>query len=111
MRPRRGLHQRVVHEVARAERGPENGLVTVLDGRGQFLLHRVGIDPVDVDAPVVAHRSDDAVDLRIAIADIGQKPIDRQSAVEEARRIAAGGADPATESAVERLRRVAAASK
>lgn len=50
-------------------------------------------------------------DAATTIADIGQKPIDRQNAVEEARRIAAGGADPATESAVERLRRVAAAGK
>ncbi|KWA84213.1 hypothetical protein WL29_22905 [Burkholderia ubonensis] len=39
-------------------------------------------------------------------ADIGQKPIDRQNAVEEARRIAAGGATPAAESAADRLRRL-----
>ncbi|KVP75285.1 hypothetical protein [Burkholderia ubonensis] len=39
-------------------------------------------------------------------ADIGQKPIDRQNAVEEARRIAAGNAAPAAESAADRLRRL-----
>ena len=40
------------------------------------------------------------------LADIGQKPIDRMNAVEEARRIADGAAPQATESAVERLRRI-----
>jgi myosin heavy subunit len=39
-------------------------------------------------------------------ADIGQKPLDRQNAVEEARRIAAGTAAPAAESAADRLRRL-----
>ncbi len=39
-------------------------------------------------------------------ADVGQKPLDRQNAVEEARRIAAGTAAPATESAADRLRRM-----
>ncbi len=39
-------------------------------------------------------------------ADIGQKPLDRQSAVEEARRIAAGTAAPVAESAADRLRRM-----
>lgn len=45
------------------------------------------------------------------LADIGQKPLDRANAVDEARRIAARGADPATESAAERLRRIASAGK
>jgi chromosome segregation ATPase len=39
-------------------------------------------------------------------ADIGQKPIDRANAVEEARRIAAGTATPVAESAADRLRRL-----
>lgn len=39
-------------------------------------------------------------------ADIGQKPLDRQNAVEDARRIAAGATAPAAESAAERLRRL-----
>lgn len=41
-------------------------------------------------------------------ADIGQKPLDRQNAVEEARRIAAGTNAPAAESAADRLRRMTA---
>lgn len=41
------------------------------------------------------------------LADIGQKPIDRMNAVDEARRIADGAAPAATESAIDRLRRVA----
>lgn len=45
-------------------------------------------------------------DAAQTIADIGQKPIDRRNVVDEARRIAAGGADTATESAADRLRRV-----
>ncbi|MFY2658295.1 hypothetical protein ACOTC5_30310 [Achromobacter xylosoxidans] len=40
-------------------------------------------------------------------ADIGQKPLDRVNAVEEARRIASGAASPAAESAADRLRRLA----
>lgn len=39
-------------------------------------------------------------------ADIGQKPLDRSNAVEEARRIAAGTNTPAAESAADRLRRL-----
>ena len=39
-------------------------------------------------------------------ADIGQKPLDRLNAVEEARRIAAGTNAPAAESAADRLRRL-----
>lgn len=39
-------------------------------------------------------------------ADIGQKPVDRMNAVEEARRIANGTATPAAESAADRLRRL-----
>lgn len=39
-------------------------------------------------------------------ADIGQKPIDRSNAVEEARRIAAGTNTPVAESAADRLRRL-----
>lgn len=39
-------------------------------------------------------------------ADIGQKPLDRANAVEEARRIAAGTNAPAGESAADRLRRL-----
>lgn len=39
-------------------------------------------------------------------ADIGQKPIDRLNAVEEARRIASGAATPVAESAADRLRRM-----
>lgn len=39
-------------------------------------------------------------------ADIGQKPLDRANAVEEARRIAAGTNTPAAESAADRLRRL-----
>jgi len=45
-------------------------------------------------------------DSAAIVADIGQKPIDRANAVEEARRIAAGGAAPAAESAADRLRRL-----
>lgn len=40
------------------------------------------------------------------LADIGQKPLDRANAVDEARRIAAGTAAPAAESAADRLRRL-----
>jgi hypothetical protein len=47
-----------------------------------------------------------AADAAAIEADIGQKPLDRQNAVEEARRIAAGAAAPAAESAAERLRRL-----
>jgi chromosome segregation ATPase len=47
-------------------------------------------------------------DAATTLADIGQKPIDRANAVDEARRIAAGGADTATESAADRLRRISA---
>jgi len=39
-------------------------------------------------------------------ADIGQRPLDRMNAVEEARRIAAGTNTPAAESAADRLRRL-----
>lgn len=39
-------------------------------------------------------------------ADIGQKPIDRLNAVDEARRIAAGASAPAAESVADRLRRL-----
>jgi chromosome segregation ATPase len=39
-------------------------------------------------------------------ADLGQKPLDRMNAVEEARRIAAGTNTPAAESAADRLRRL-----
>jgi len=46
-------------------------------------------------------------DAAQTLADIGQKPIDRANAVEEARRIAAGDAPAATESAADRLRRIA----
>lgn len=45
-----------------------------------------------------------AADAKRIQADIGQKPLDRQNAVEEARRVAAGAAAPATLSAVDRLR-------
>ena len=45
------------------------------------------------------------------VADIGQKPIDRSNAVDEARRIAAGTEPAKTESAADRLRRIAAAGK
>lgn len=41
------------------------------------------------------------------VATIGQKPLIRIAAVEEARRLAAGGADTKAETAVERMRRVA----
>ncbi len=41
-------------------------------------------------------------------ADIGQKPLDRVNAVEEARRLAAGAATPTAESAADRLRRMTA---
>lgn len=41
------------------------------------------------------------------VADIGQKPVDRNNAIAEARRIAAGDAPAGGESAVERLRRLA----
>jgi hypothetical protein len=47
-----------------------------------------------------------AADAAAIEADIGQKPLDRQNAVEEARRIAAGGSSPAAESAADRLRRL-----
>jgi chromosome segregation ATPase len=47
-----------------------------------------------------------AADATAIQADIGQKPIDRSNAVEEARRIAAGTATPAAESAADRLRRL-----
>jgi chromosome segregation ATPase len=46
-------------------------------------------------------------DAAKTISDIGQKPLDRAAAVEEARRIAAGGADTAAESPADRLRRIA----
>lgn len=42
------------------------------------------------------------------VADIGQKPVDRANAVDEARRIAAGAADLQSESPVARLRRLTA---
>lgn len=45
-------------------------------------------------------------DAAATITAIGQKPIDRANAVEEARRIAAGTATPAAESAADRLRRL-----
>jgi len=47
-------------------------------------------------------------DAAQTLADIGQKPIDRAAAVEEARRIASGATPAAGESAAERLRRIAA---
>lgn len=47
-----------------------------------------------------------AADATAIQADIGQKPIDRLNAVEEARRIAAGATAPAAESAADRLRRL-----
>ncbi|MBK3780301.1 hypothetical protein G3A43_08525 [Paraburkholderia aspalathi] len=46
-------------------------------------------------------------DAASTLADIGQKPIDRANAVDEARRIAATGVDTSTESAADRLRRIA----
>lgn len=49
-------------------------------------------------------------DASRTLADIGQKPLDRQNAVEEARRIAAGTATPAAESAADRLRRLTGAA-
>ena len=49
-------------------------------------------------------------DAAQTLADIGQKPLDRAAAVEEARRIASGAAETAGESAAERLRRIAAGS-
>jgi hypothetical protein len=55
-----------------------------------------------------ATRARTEADAAKTVADFGQKPLDRQAAVDEARRIAAGGADPATESAADRLRRIAA---
>ncbi|MBU9200153.1 hypothetical protein KTD31_01880 [Burkholderia multivorans] len=45
-------------------------------------------------------------DAAKTLADIGQKPLDRANAVEEARRIAAGTAPAAAESAADRLRRI-----
>ncbi|MDN7576519.1 hypothetical protein QZM25_28300 [Burkholderia contaminans] len=45
-------------------------------------------------------------DAAQTVASIGQKPLDQQAAVDEARRIAAGGADAGSESVVDRLRRV-----
>lgn len=45
-------------------------------------------------------------DAAKTVADIGQKPLDRANAVEEARRIAAGDAPAAAESAADRLRRL-----
>lgn len=50
-----------------------------------------------------------AADAAAIEADLGQKPVDRLSAVEEARRIAEGAAAPA-ESAAERLRRMIGAT-
>lgn len=45
-------------------------------------------------------------DAAATVTAIGQKPIDRANAVDEARRIAAGTATPASESAADRLRRL-----
>jgi hypothetical protein len=47
-----------------------------------------------------------AADASAIEADIGQKPLDRQNAIEDARRIAAGGAEATSESAADRLRRL-----
>ncbi|WP_426399658.1 hypothetical protein ACN9M1_25565 [Ralstonia sp. R-29] len=49
-------------------------------------------------------------DAAQTVADIGQKPLDRATAVEEARRIANGALPASGESAAERLRRIAAGS-
>lgn len=45
-------------------------------------------------------------DAAKTVADIGQKPLDRANAIEEARRIASGDAPAATESVADRLRRL-----
>ncbi|NIE55535.1 MULTISPECIES: hypothetical protein [unclassified Burkholderia] len=45
-------------------------------------------------------------DAAQTVASIGQKPLDQQAAVEEARRIAAGGAAAGSESVIDRLRRI-----
>lgn len=53
-----------------------------------------------------AHNLRVQADASAIQADIGQKPLDRADAVAEARRIAAGAAAPAAESAADRLRRL-----
>ncbi|WP_232437245.1 hypothetical protein [Burkholderia ubonensis] len=47
-----------------------------------------------------------AADAAQTVAAIGQKPLDQQAAVEEARRIASGAAPAGSESVVDRLRRI-----
>ncbi|MEN2473257.1 MULTISPECIES: hypothetical protein [Burkholderia] len=47
-----------------------------------------------------------AADAAQTVASIGQKPLDQQAAVEEARRIASGAASAGSESAIDRLRRI-----
>ncbi|VWB33983.1 hypothetical protein BLA14095_01350 [Burkholderia lata] len=47
-----------------------------------------------------------SADAAQTVASIGQKPLDQQAAVEEARRIAAGGAPSGSESVIDRLRRI-----
>ena len=41
------------------------------------------------------------------VADIGQKPVDRSNAIDNARRLASGATDTSTETAADRLRRIA----
>ncbi|WP_454727844.1 MULTISPECIES: hypothetical protein [Cupriavidus] len=57
----------------------------------------------------VAERARVQADATQTLADIGQKPLDRANAVEQARQIAAGAVPAAGESAAERLRRIAGA--
>ncbi|WP_423381294.1 hypothetical protein [Burkholderia sp. LMG 32019] len=47
-----------------------------------------------------------SADAAQTVASIGQKPLDQQAAVEEARRIAAGGTPAGSESVLDRLRRI-----
>lgn len=105
--------KKVLRELAQAKADQDRQKLR-MDSQAQINALKNGMGGTSTALSALSKKAEKArvqADALAIQADIGQKPIDRHDAVEEARRIASGQNTGAGESAADRLRRLAGGAK